>query len=251
MSFTWTQLLPLTLIMNDDDVVQPAATINVLSDDVLLEIFIFYVDEASSVGKWHMLVHVCQRWRHVIFTFPVCLSLKLLCGARTPVRRTLDVWPALPIVVWSVWNQSHYSSAAGSQDPDNTIAALEKHDRVCKIILLDVPRWLLQRVAAAPQEPFTALTYLEIRSVGDWVSVLPDTFLGGSAPRLRSLCLNSCSIPDAMETSLVRKGPCHPSSFRYSGFRVQPTRHNGYLPLLVDPARITLPSIPKPSTTSR
>jgi hypothetical protein len=205
MSFTWTQLLPLTLIMNDDDVVQPAATINVLSDDVLLEIFIFYVDEASSVGKWHMLVHVCQRWRHVIFTFPVCLSLKLLCGARTPVRRTLDVWPALPIVVWSVWNQSHYSSAAGSQDPDNTIAALEKHDRVCKIILLDVPRWLLQRVAAAPQEPFTALTYLEIRSVGDWVSVLPDSFLGGSAPRLRSLCLINVPFPALWKLLLSAK----------------------------------------------
>jgi hypothetical protein len=189
--------------MNDDNVVQ-AVTINVLSDDVLLEIFTFYVDklEGLSVGRWHKLVHVCQRWRHVIFAFPVCLSLKLLCGARTPVRRTLDVWPTLPIVVWSKWSPDPFLRL---RDPDNTIAVFEKHDRVCQIVLRDVPSWLLQRVAAAPQEPFTALTYLEIRSVGDWLSVLPDTFLGGSAPRLRSLCLIHVPFPTLWKLLLSAK----------------------------------------------
>jgi hypothetical protein len=161
-------------------------------DDVLLEIFAFYVDKASSVGGWYELVHVCQRWRYVVFASSRRLNLQLLCGARTPVKGTLHVWPSLPIVVWY---RGDYCPVARPQGADDIIAVFEKHDRVREIFLWDVPSWLLQRFAAASQEPFTELTYLEVQSVGKWVSVLPDTFLGGSAPRLRSLHLNSVPFP--------------------------------------------------------
>lgn len=36
--------------------------IDVLPDDVLLEIFAFYVGEAQEIEAWQSLVHVCQRW---------------------------------------------------------------------------------------------------------------------------------------------------------------------------------------------
>jgi hypothetical protein len=45
-------------------------TINILPDDVILEIFDYYVAEADEDRKfeeWQMLVHVCQKWRYVVF----------------------------------------------------------------------------------------------------------------------------------------------------------------------------------------
>ena len=46
-----------------------------LPDDVLLEIFDFIVEEEGRRGKvdfekWHTLVHVCRRWRSLVFGSP-------------------------------------------------------------------------------------------------------------------------------------------------------------------------------------
>src|SRR5579863_7048677 len=74
-------------------------TIDELPEDVLLEIFSFYVDEATRTEDWHTLVHVCRRWRDVVISSPRRLDLRLLCTTRRPVRARLDVWPAFPIVI--------------------------------------------------------------------------------------------------------------------------------------------------------
>jgi hypothetical protein len=61
-------------------------TIDALSDNVLLEIFDVYMDEyrfrTSSTGNtqhsydgWHTLVHVCDRWRCVVFASPRRLGM--------------------------------------------------------------------------------------------------------------------------------------------------------------------------------
>jgi len=42
--------------------VYPKVSIGTLSDNILLEIFNFYVDEAQAIDEWHMLVHMCRRW---------------------------------------------------------------------------------------------------------------------------------------------------------------------------------------------
>ena len=49
---------------------------------------------------WHWLVHVCQRWRSVIFASSKSniLNLKLSFEALTHVE-LLDIWPPLPIVI--------------------------------------------------------------------------------------------------------------------------------------------------------
>jgi hypothetical protein len=65
----------------------------------------------------------------------------------------------------------------------NVISALDRHDRVCKISIIDPPNLLL-KVFVAMKEPFPTLTYLMLRSKDVDVPVLPETFLGGSAPRL-------------------------------------------------------------------
>jgi F-box-like len=172
------------------------AAIDELPDEVLLEMFDIYVNEATArTEEWHTLVHVCRRWRNVVFSSPHRLDLRLLCTIRRPVRVRLDIWPALPIIL------------AGSVDPttlpmesaDNILTALEHRDRVCHISLQHLPNALVGRLAAAMCEPFQALTYLELRSNDESaVPGLPDTFLGGSAARLQRLrlvCIPFLALP--------------------------------------------------------
>ncbi len=106
-------------------------TIDVLPDVALLEIFDCYVNQvrkgASEIQAWHTLVHVCRKWRSVVFGSPLRLDLRLLCTQKTRVREMLGVWPPLPIVVWQNWEPSW--------GIDNIMAALEHNDRVCKISL--------------------------------------------------------------------------------------------------------------------
>jgi hypothetical protein len=70
-------------------------SIDTLPDDVLLAIFDFCADEDRNSKKgiegWQSLVHVCQRWRGVVFGSPRRLNLRLVATNRTPVRDTLDV----------------------------------------------------------------------------------------------------------------------------------------------------------------
>ena len=73
------------------------ATIDMLPDVPLIEIFDFYVDEAPEA--WSTLVHVCRTWRNLVFGSPRRLNFRLYCSIRTQVREKLDVWPNLPIFV--------------------------------------------------------------------------------------------------------------------------------------------------------
>jgi pimeloyl-ACP methyl ester carboxylesterase len=166
-----------------------------LPDLVLLEIFDLYTDD-GKVEAWYTLVHVCQKWRKVVFGSPRRLDLRVLCTANTPVREMLDVWPLLPIVLWS---------SGGWWGVDNTLAALEHNDRICQLVLTDsgpislisgfsTLQW--KEVLAAMQKPFPALTHLLLQSVHQMAPVDPDLFLGGSAPRLRALDLHCIPFPE-------------------------------------------------------
>ena len=136
--------------------------------------------------KWHTLVHVCRKWRNVVFGSPRRLKLQLFCGARTPVRETIDAWPLLPILVSSY---GHKTWGA-----DNIIAALEHNDRIRRLELVNIPSSEMEKVLAAMQQPFPALQYLELYSESE-TSVVPASFLGGSAPQLQELWLSSISVP--------------------------------------------------------
>jgi hypothetical protein len=168
-------------------------TIALLPDDILLEIFAFYVEDINffSIDAWHTLVHVCRKWRVLVFGSPRRLNLRLQCGTgRKPVRarETLDIWPPLPIVLWQ---HDHLA-----WDTDNIMAALEHNDRVCEIKLWDASSSQLEKVLGAMQEPFPALTNLLLRcSRSKIAQVIPNSFLGGSAPRLRELTLDNIAFP--------------------------------------------------------
>lgn len=55
------------------------------------------------------------------------------------------------------------------------------------------------------QEPFPALTYLRLSSQELTKVVLPDTFLGGSAPRMRSFALLGIPFPAFPQLALSAK----------------------------------------------
>ena len=166
-----------------------------LPDEVLLEIFDFCVDEDAlkkeDVEAWQSLVHVCRRWRSVVFGSPRRLNLRLACGPGIFVTDKLDIWPPLPLVIRG-------SIRRTDPDGDNLITILERRDRVCQINIYDVELPLGQlEVVAAMQEPFPELTDLLLSSFLSTtrVRVLPDSFLVGSVPRLRNLYLNRIPFP--------------------------------------------------------
>jgi F-box-like len=168
--------------------------IDVLPDDVLLEIFDFYMVPSGGYSKttieaWQSLIHVCRRWRYLIFGSPRRLNLRLYCTPFTPTRDKLDVWPALPLVVASG------DTGLPSSCTDNIIAALEQSNRVCDASLESLEDWQLEEVLAAMQVPFPELTFLQLSPDHETSSVIPDSFLGGSAPRLRYFDLDGIPFP--------------------------------------------------------
>jgi hypothetical protein len=90
-------------------------TIETLPDEVLLNVFDFYLDDIH-LEAWFTLTHVCRRWRYIVFASPLGLNLRLCCKASRPVREMLDTWPPLPIVI----DEFNVNSETGA---DNIIAA--------------------------------------------------------------------------------------------------------------------------------
>ena len=162
-------------------------TISALPDDVLLEIFKYYVDQIYPEDTWHTLAHVCRKWRYVVFASPRWLRLELRCTNKSPVKKMLDIWPALPIVIDAYITNSRRSGVT------NIIAALKRHDLVCRINIWGVPNSLLK--SAAIKKRFPQLTDLTLRSNKANAPVITDLFLGGSAPRLQSLEFRGIPFP--------------------------------------------------------
>jgi hypothetical protein len=164
----------------------------VLPDDVLLSIFDFCADEyemmKEDIEAWQTLVHVCRQWRGVVFGSPRRLNLRLVCEPNTPARDTLDVWPALPLVIQCF-------AGIGIENVDNIVAVLEHGYRVCRINLRGISSSDFENISAAMQVPFPELTDLQLWSDEKTVPVLPDSFLGGSAPRLRIISFYGIPFP--------------------------------------------------------
>ena len=158
-----------------------------LPDDVLLEMIAFYVDEDPDLDGWQKLVHICRRWRNVVFASPHRLNLQLLCTNKRPVKKLLAIWPALPIVV-----SGGYDAVDGIE---NTLAALEHNDRIRKIELEDVSDQLLEGFAAVPPQPFPVLTFLRLESSHESLPVLPESFSGASVPHLQYLLFTGIAFP--------------------------------------------------------
>lgn len=192
--------------------------IHVLPDDILLGIF----DQYRGNNKYFTpkmlkpLVHVCRRWRDIIFASPRGLHLRLVCDSdvRTPVKELLDVWPAWPIIV-------RYSPG-NKEGEGNVIAALEHHHHISRIAFRGLTSRVLGRFTAMMQEPFPTLTDLHLRSVDETRCVIPDAFLGRSAPQLQIFLLDGIAFP-ALPGLLA-------SAIHLTKLRLEKIPDSGYIP---------------------
>ena len=187
-----------THLRGTDKSYRHATTIDILPDDIFLEIFGFILSDRTifegcyhPVWGWYRLVHVCRRWRRIIFASPLRLGLRLLCTYRTPVRKGLGWWPAFPLTIDYGYHWEEYIT---SDDEDNIFAALEQRDRV-RYIDLSVSSLLLGELIAVMKEPFPALTHLWLSCVDEDGPVIPSEFLGGSAPNLHVISFSYIPCP--------------------------------------------------------
>jgi hypothetical protein len=202
-------------------------TINDLPDDVLLAIFDFYVvgyqdldllevafgdqNAKRKIESWQSLVHVCRRWRGLAFGSPRRLSLQLLCTAGTSARMSLDVWPPLPLLI---------DGDVSEASVDNVIAELKHSDRI-RHINLYLFTLQIEKLWTAMQVPFPELTALYLHLSSRHGPVLPGSFLGGSAPRLRYFFLHSIPFPGLPKLLL--------SATHLVGLWLMNIPHSGYI----------------------
>jgi hypothetical protein len=176
-----------------------ATTIDILSDDVLLEIFdsyrkipFYHLFRVQVVWSWRSLAHVCRRWRQIILESPHRLNLQIFCTEKTPAGKNLRIWPTLPIVIkYNYMGRSLRPAGIG-----NVFAALRQPNRVCHVEL-NVTSSMLEKMVPLLQEPFPELTHIDIfsESTDGGMGVLPSGFLGGSASRLQELYFHNLSFP--------------------------------------------------------
>jgi hypothetical protein len=251
-------------------------TLGSLPEDVLLEMFDIYINTVSDgvyvvesetpSQKWQKLAHVCRRWRCIVFASPLRLNLELRCTSATPVRKLLDIWPDFPLVIELIDIEERPSFPGDIID--DVIAALEHRDRVREIDLdAELTSSELERITTTMDEPFPVMTSLTLVS-SDRVLRLPDTFLNGSAPSLRTLFLGGISFtslprllssashltslflddlpnagyisPESLATSLSALTNLNDLSIRFLSPTPQPRRRDRPLP---SPIRILLPAL--------
>ena len=133
-------------------------------------------DTKTWVEAWNSLVHMLWRWRRIVFGSPHRLNLQPFCTPTIPSRDTLDVWPALPLLI--------HGNMTLSSGVDNIIVALGHSNHVCEVNLWVAGWQQLEKVLAVMQVPFLELIKLWLFSNDEMPPVIPNSFLGGSAPHL-------------------------------------------------------------------
>jgi len=119
----------------------------------------------------------------------------------------LGGFPTLPINIQQTFEPGPMSTSG----VDNIVASLKHGSRVFKVKLDDVQSWpQFERLVTEMQRPFPELDHLDIRvtrSTRESGSppVVPDSFLGGSAPRLAHLRLQGVPFPGLPKLLLSAK----------------------------------------------
>ena len=173
-------------------------TIASLPDHVLVEAFVFYsyiFAERDKGWDWQALARVCSRWRQIIFTNPRRLDCRLIFTERSPTREMLDAFPNFPIEIICLRNTPSLHDTR--EYLENILVAFERRDQARRISLSGLTAPLLETFVTMMQEPFPLLTCLQLMSNADFETapVIPDAFLGRSAPPLKFLSLHGIAFP--------------------------------------------------------
>ena len=135
-------------------------------------------------------MHTCRKWRRIVFASQGTLRLRLFCTHGTPVQKSLDCWPALPIVVQ--YGGLPALSPPTLKDEDNIMVALRQSHRVISISLT-ITRSLLGKLSTI-EGAYSELQDLVILSHQNGVPLaMPNAFRWGQ--RLRRLHLKAVSFP--------------------------------------------------------
>ncbi|KAH9070843.1 hypothetical protein EDB83DRAFT_371226 [Lactarius deliciosus] len=218
-----------------------------LSDDILLGIFRHRLDLTPKF--WPTLACVCRRWRKTVFGSPLGLNLRLYCTYGTPVLKTLDFWPPLPLVL--NYGGSPILHPPALEDNDNIITALRQSDRVSSISLT-VTHSLLESLSTI-SKAFSELEELALVSGDNVPLTLSSTFRWGPPPPYPSLdqdCLSliaatTFSLPRPRRYSAPRNSQCwvfFPTSVREFLVRDDPSS-NTFTPFPFPPTSPKLPPL--------
>ena len=163
-------------------------TTEMLSEDILHYIFRQYLDAFPQ--SWLTLVSVCQKWRQIVFTSLLGLNIRLHCTYKTPVLKSLCLWPAaLPITI--KYGGAPNLDPPAPEDDNNIIAALKQSGRVSSISLT-VTSSLREKLSAI-SEPFMQLEDFVLFSQDTPQLTFPSSFHLG--PCLRTVHLSRIAIP--------------------------------------------------------
>ena len=185
-----------------------AASIHILDDDSLLNIFYLYrphllgedEDENDRLAGgtwrwdrgrwWYKLSHVCQRWRRVILGSASYLDLSLVCTNGTPVADMLAHSPSLPLDIDYIEKDIEIAA----EDEEGAFLALQQYNRLRRV-RLDMYTTSLQKLIVALDDEYPILEYLIIiHPIEDNSSIcqFPETL---QAPNLRHVYLHGFALP--------------------------------------------------------
>ncbi|KAI0263409.1 hypothetical protein BC834DRAFT_887153 [Gloeopeniophorella convolvens] len=188
------------LVPSDSIALGITASISVLHDEILLEVFdcVRRANEKAWLRRylWLRLAHVCRRWQCIVFASPSRLRLQLYCTYGTDVYSLLEHWPSLPISIdYPKWPDGK---------EDDIWDSLKHEDRVQEVNI-SMEAWAMVDHVEMIEVAMPVLEDLAYECEEEEVT-LPDTFLGGYAPRLRTLHLGGFVIPAQLPFFLSATG---------------------------------------------
>ncbi|KAI0261343.1 hypothetical protein BC834DRAFT_1034887 [Gloeopeniophorella convolvens] len=179
-----------------------AASIDVLPNEVLLEIFDSwrhlildgeyraFISDVLTQEDWWVLSTVCRRWRQILLGSISRLRLCLHCDGFS-LKRILNFPSSLPLLMAEIQANMDY-------DLHFAPPVFEHMDRALKIVLKGGD-YILAKLCPELARSAPLLEYLavETSTPGDVDAHLPAAFLNGNAPRLRCLRLDGIAIIDS------------------------------------------------------
>jgi hypothetical protein len=142
-------------------------------------------------------MHICRKWRRIVFDSQRALQLRLFFTHGTLVLKTLECWPTLPIIVQ--YGGLPALDPPAPEDEDDIVAALGQSDFVTSISLT-VTRPLVEKLSAI-ERPFLVLEDLVLLFSNDMRQAFPDAFRWG--PRLRRLHLTGIQVGVTIHTQVL------------------------------------------------
>ncbi|KAH9990636.1 hypothetical protein BJV74DRAFT_421172 [Russula compacta] len=182
----------------------PNLIIDNLPDEVLLDIFDSYRQHFThdqslwnTKHKWFKLMHVCRRWRCIVFASSTRLDLCLFVSNSNPGNMNTIFSPhlsPLPIAINHDCPPLGVTSHMKGKEIGCMLAVLKRcGDRVRGITFSgSAPDF--DKLFEATKHPFPILEDLELYHCSIIELNLPATFLMGSAPHLRRLKLDRISL---------------------------------------------------------